>query len=66
MTIGMYGTPFAILVALYGEFILYDPPFRPATLLLWLGPPVFLGLALALLIRNLRRRTSGISESQEN
>lgn len=54
------------LMARYGEFILYDPPFKPATLLLWLGPPVFLGLALALLILNLRRRTSGISESQEN
>ncbi len=47
------------LVARYGEFVLYDPPFRPATLLLWLGPPVFLAFALGLLVRNFRKQASG-------
>jgi cytochrome c-type biogenesis protein CcmH len=30
------------LVARYGDFILYKPPFRLATALLWLGPLMFL------------------------
>ncbi len=35
----------AYLVARYGNFILYRPPFVPATLFLWLGPALFLLLA---------------------
>jgi cytochrome c-type biogenesis protein CcmH len=30
------------LTSRYGDFILYRPPFRPATWLLWLGPPLIL------------------------
>jgi cytochrome c-type biogenesis protein CcmH len=30
------------LVARYGDFVLYDPPFKLRTLVLWLGPLVFL------------------------
>src|SRR5687768_13318885 len=26
------------LVTRYGDFVLYRPPFKPTTLLLWLGP----------------------------
>ena len=26
------------LVARYGDFVLYDPPFKSSTLLLWAGP----------------------------
>lgn len=36
-----------ILVERYGTFVLYEPPFSPATWLLWLGPA---GLLLAGLI----------------
>jgi cytochrome c-type biogenesis protein CcmH len=32
----------AFLQARYGDFVLYDPPFRADTLVLWLGPLVFL------------------------
>jgi len=46
----------AFLAARYGDFILYEPPFKSATLLLWFGPPVFLGFGLIMLIWNLRRR----------
>jgi cytochrome c-type biogenesis protein CcmH len=28
----------------YGDFVLYRPPFRSYTLLLWLGPVIFLGI----------------------
>ena len=32
----------AYLVARYGDFVLYDPPLKRTTLLLWLGPFVLL------------------------
>ncbi|MFT4173257.1 MAG: cytochrome c-type biogenesis protein CcmH [Rhodocyclaceae bacterium] len=41
----------------YGDFILYDPPFKASTLLLWAGPGVLLIGALAALARTLRQRT---------
>ncbi len=45
------------IVARYGVFVLLDPPFEPATYLLWLAPPVLvLGGAVLLLLRARRRR----------
>jgi len=45
------------LVSRYGDFVLYRPPFKLTTALLWLGPLLLLvaGLA-ALFLRLLRRR----------
>jgi cytochrome c-type biogenesis protein CcmH len=40
----------------YGDFVLYKPPFKPTTALLWAGPPVLLVAALAALFLMLRRR----------
>ena len=45
----------AFLVERYGDFILLQPPFKPATWVLWLGPLAFLVLALALARTRLRR-----------
>lgn len=45
----------AFLVERYGDFILLQPPFKPATWILWLGPLAFLVLALALARTRLRR-----------
>lgn len=45
----------------YGEFILYKPPFSRETLLLWLSPFVFLGLAVASIIRFSRRAEDSAS-----
>jgi cytochrome c-type biogenesis protein CcmH/NrfF len=44
------------MVARYGDFVLYRPPFKATTLLLWLGPFIFLIGGLFFLIRLLRRR----------
>lgn len=44
------------LVARYGDFVLYSPPVKPATYLLWFGPFVLLTIALALLAFALRRQ----------
>ncbi|HZQ01127.1 MAG TPA: cytochrome c-type biogenesis protein [Reyranella sp.] len=46
------------MVARYGDFALLDPPFKPGTLVLWLGAPALLVLAgTGLLIVGRRRRT---------
>ena len=46
------------MVSRYGEFVLYRPPLKAKTVLLWSGPFV-LGLgALVLLLMHLRRRAA--------
>ncbi|PKO83391.1 MAG: cytochrome C biogenesis protein CcmH [Betaproteobacteria bacterium HGW-Betaproteobacteria-11] len=44
------------MVARYGDFVLYRPPLKPATWLLWGGPFVLLGGGLWALIAFLRRQ----------
>jgi cytochrome c-type biogenesis protein CcmH/NrfF len=39
----------------YGDFVLYDPPFRPDTWLLWLAPVAFLLAGFYVLLRLLRQ-----------
>lgn len=43
------------LVARYGNFVRYKPPFEPSTALLWLGPFALLAAGLVLLLRRVRR-----------
>lgn len=40
----------------YGDFVLYKPPFKASTALLWAGPPLLLLLALLGLYAVLRQR----------
>jgi cytochrome c-type biogenesis protein CcmH len=40
----------------YGDFVLYRPPFKATTVLLWAGPLLLLALGLAMLIRLVRER----------
>lgn len=51
----------AYLVARYGDFVLYKPPFKATTALLWLGPFALLALGIALMIVILRRRKRAAS-----
>ncbi len=44
------------MVARYGDFVLYRPPLKAATLALWFGPAALFVLALFVLFRNLARR----------
>jgi cytochrome c-type biogenesis protein CcmH len=44
------------LVSRYGDFVLYNPPVKPSTYLLWYGPFVLLALGLLLLVKNIRQR----------
>lgn len=41
----------------YGDFVRYDPPFKPITWLLWLGPFALLALGFWVLLRTLKRRS---------
>jgi len=45
------------LVSRYGDYVLYDPPFKSTTLFLWVGPFVLLAGGLIGLIVFLRRRS---------
>jgi len=47
----------AYLVSRYGDFVLYRPPFKATTLLLWLGPLALLVIGFGLLSRRLARRS---------
>jgi cytochrome c-type biogenesis protein CcmH len=40
----------------YGDFVLYKPPFKPVTYLLWLGPLIFLGAGVGAWYWVLRKR----------
>jgi len=44
------------MVQRYGDFVLYQPPFKAATLLLWFGPVLLFAAGLAVLAYNVRRR----------
>ena len=61
------GAVVAFMTERYGDFVLYRPPFRPATWALWLGPLalVLLGLlAIARIVRRPRRAEMGAEEKQ--
>ena len=44
------------MVERYGDFVLYEPPFKTTTAPLWIGPFALLLIALAALVVVLRRR----------
>lgn len=50
------------LVERYGNFIVYDPPFRADTFVLWLGPLLFFLLTLSIILLILRKRISNSKE----
>jgi cytochrome c-type biogenesis protein CcmH len=49
------------LVTRYGDFVLYRPPVKPTTWLLWFGPFVLLAVGVAMLIAFLRRRSGRVA-----
>ena len=44
-----------LLVSRYGDFVLYRPPLKASTVLLWTGPFLLLALGAWLLVRRIRR-----------
>ena len=44
------------MVERYGDFVLYRPPLKTTTVLLWVGPFTLLAVAVLMLVVNVRRR----------
>jgi cytochrome c-type biogenesis protein CcmH len=55
----------AYMTARYGDFVLYRPPLKSTTALLWFGPAAMLLLGGTVLILVLRRRTRLAAEAFE-
>lgn len=53
------------LVARYGDFVLYRPPFNASTVALWAGPFLILVFGAWLLLRRIRKRPAGEPELSE-
>ena len=57
------------MVSRYGDFVLYRPPVKPTTWLLWLGPFVLVIVGIGALLHYLRKRnraidTTALSETE--
>jgi cytochrome c-type biogenesis protein CcmH len=44
------------MVQRYGDFVLYRPPLKATTVLLWIGPFALLALGIAIIMSTVRRR----------
>ena len=47
----------------YGDFVLYKPPFKKNTWLLWIGPPLFLLLSLFFLFKLIKSQKKDAVET---
>jgi cytochrome c-type biogenesis protein CcmH len=59
----------AYMVARYGDFVLYDPPFKASTLLLWAGPFALLPIGLiglAVYMRSRRDRIPAVELTEQD
>ena len=52
------------LVARYNDFVLYDPPLKPGTWLLWFTPFALVGIGVFVVVAILRRRSTQAQPSQ--
>jgi cytochrome c-type biogenesis protein CcmH len=52
------------LVARYGDFVLYKPPVKSYTMLLWFGPFALLLVGAGVLLFQLRKRRQTVQESE--
>ncbi len=56
------------MVKRYGDYVLYDPPFKPITLLLWFGPAIifFIGVFFAFRFIRAQQVETGADEMSES
>ena len=46
----------SFMVARYGDFVLYRPPFKSTTAFLWIGPFIILAVGFVILLMFIRKR----------
>lgn len=46
----------SFMVARYGDFVLYRPPFKSTTAFLWIGPFIIFGVGFVILLVFIRKR----------
>lgn len=56
----------SFMVDRYGDFVLYKPPFKPQTYILWLGPFFVLFFAILFLILFIRKNKSSVKTEISN
>ena len=57
------------MVERYGDYVLYRPPFKPMTWLLWFGPAIIFAIGLIFVVRfmksqNMSRQMESLSEEE--
>jgi len=52
------------MVERYGDFVLYDPPIKSTTLVLWAAPLLMMFIAFWFVVRTVRRRARSIDAHQ--
>ena len=50
------------MVARYGDFVLYNPPFKATTVLLWVGPLALMVVGIVALGRHLKLRNQRVTD----
>ena len=53
------------MVTRYGDFVLYRPPMKATTMLLWAGPFLLLLIGLTVLVINLRKRSALVKDDAD-
>ncbi len=51
------------MVARYGDFVLYRPPVKPTTYMLWIGPAILFVGGVVVLVLFVRRRSDEVLQS---
>lgn len=51
---------FKFMTERYGDFVLYQPPFKPQNYLLWVAPFILLLIGLIVLIKNVKQQNRAI------
>ncbi|MCW8987934.1 MAG: cytochrome c-type biogenesis protein CcmH [Gammaproteobacteria bacterium] len=54
------------MVTRYGDFVLYRPPFKTSTILLWIGPFIILAIGLIVLMRFIFQRKAVVTTLTDN
>ncbi len=50
------------MVQRYGDYVLYRPPFKPMTWLLWFGPVIIFALGIIFVIRFMKAQSSTVED----